>query len=79
MHTVALKSNLEKPSLTLAISNGTLISDHADIMDGIVMICLNIFWCLLGLYAKNLAFRLYSSAKFLDMVRLHAKVRQCCF
>ena len=26
------------------------------------------------MYAQNLAFRLYSSPKFLDMVRLHAKV-----
>ncbi len=38
------------------------------------MISLTVFWCLLGLYAKNLAYRLYNSSKFLEMVRLHAKV-----
>lgn len=48
--------------------------DHADVMDGIAMVSLTIFWCLLGLYSKNLAYRLYNSSKFLDMVRLHAKV-----
>ncbi len=43
------------------------------------MVSLTIFWCLLGLYAKNLAYRLYSSSKFLEMVRLHAKVSQFPF
>ena len=46
---------------------------EVDVMDGVVMLSLTIFWCLLGLYAKNLAYRLYSSLKFLHMVRLHAK------
>ncbi|XP_046639130.1 uncharacterized protein LOC124320331 [Daphnia pulicaria] len=46
---------------------------HTDVMDGIAMVSLTIFWCLLGLYAKNLAYRLYNSSKFLEMVRLHAK------
>ena len=50
------------------------IFDHADVMDGIAMVSLTVFWCLLGLYSKNLAYRLYNSSKFLDMVRLHAKV-----
>jgi hypothetical protein len=43
------------------------------------MVSLTIFWCLLGLYAKNLAYRLYNSSKFLEMVRLHAKVSQLPF
>lgn len=38
------------------------------------MVSLTVFWCLLGLYSKNLAYRLYNSSKFLEMVRLHAKV-----
>ena len=44
-----------------------------DVIDGMVMLSLTVFWCLLGLYAKNLAYRLYSSPRFLHMVRLHAK------
>lgn len=46
------------------------------IIDGFVMVSLTLFWCLLGLYARNLAQRLYRSARFLDMVRLHAKVKR---
>lgn len=52
---------------------GSRGKDHTDVMDGIAMISLTVFWCLLGLYAKNLAYRLYNSSKFLEMVRLHAK------
>ncbi len=53
-------------------TNGHLSSDV--ILDGLAMVSLTLFWCLLGLYSKNLAQRLYSSARFLEMVRLHAKV-----
>lgn len=74
----AIKSNQTLSSkLTETGSNAVTISRetyHADLMDGVAMVSLTLFWCLLGLYSKNLAYRLYSSAKFLDMIRLHAKV-----
>lgn len=80
---VDIKSNQTHPTggvevggttASSSTSSSSRITTHADVMDGIAMVSLTVFWCLLGLYSKNLAYRLYNSSKFLDMVRLHAKV-----
>ncbi len=72
---ISKSANQTRPTVLLESGSKSVgITDRADVMDGIAMVSLTIFWCLLGLYSKNLAYRLYNSSKFLDMVRLHAKV-----
>ncbi|KAI9553997.1 hypothetical protein GHT06_019268 [Daphnia sinensis] len=76
VHTHAGELKLNQSAISMTGDKSTGLSQathHTDVMDGIAMVSLTVFWCLLGLYSKNLAYRLYNSSKFLEMVRLHAK------
>ena len=73
----AIQTRAQSSVYQISMNNSPgVIPMDSDMTEGCIMVALTIFWCLLGLYAQGLAYRLYSSAKFIDMVRLHAKVGQ---
>jgi len=73
LYSMTIISALVLVGTTALHSVAAAVRRHDDVGDAVVKTSLTIFWCLLSLYAKNLAYRLYSSDKFLHMVRLHAK------
>ncbi|XP_042220875.1 uncharacterized protein LOC121865472 isoform X2 [Homarus americanus] len=52
-----------------------IVSDYTKttVIDGTISIFFTLLWGALSLYANNLAYRLFSHKKFLDMLRLHSK------
>ncbi|XP_045602950.2 uncharacterized protein [Procambarus clarkii] len=52
-----------------------IVSDYTKttVVDGAITIFFTLLWGALAVYANNLAYRLFSHRKFLDMLRLHSK------
>nr|XP_053639785.1 uncharacterized protein LOC128693918 isoform X2 [Cherax quadricarinatus] len=52
-----------------------IVSDYTKttVIDGSLSIFFSLLWGALAVYANNLAYRLFSHKKFLDMLRLHSK------
>ncbi|KAL7635814.1 UNVERIFIED_CONTAM: hypothetical protein RMT77_013631 [Armadillidium vulgare] len=52
-----------------------IISDYTktSIVEGMINIIYTLLWGALGLYARKLAFRLYSHAHFMKLIKLHSK------